>query len=119
MRRVVRRVLDLSGVDVGSHFEAEGGSEALTVLHAEWIDLILTDINMPSMDGEQLVAEVRQDPSIQSIPILVVSTDQSETRMRKMMELGANGYVAKPFSPAILSQEINRLLGGASYVDTF
>jgi two-component system chemotaxis response regulator CheY len=115
MRRVVRRVVDISGVDVGNLLEAGNGLEALAVLRTQWIDLIMTDINMPDMDGEQLLQAVREDPLLASIPVLVVSTDRSESRLKHMMVLGADGYLAKPFMPAGLSEEINRLLGGGPH----
>ena len=115
MRRVVRRVVHISGVDVGALLEAGNGIEALAVLRTEWIDLIMTDINMPGMDGEELLQEVRKDPLLSSIPVLVVSTDRSESRLQQMMALGAGGYIAKPFMPAVLSEEIDRLLGGAPH----
>jgi len=111
MRRVVRRVVDISGVDVGKYLEAGNGVEALAALRADWVDLIITDINMPEMDGEELLLEVRKDPYLAPIPLLVVSTDRSESRARQMLSLGASGYVAKPFQPAALSDEMLRLLG--------
>jgi len=112
MRRVVKRVVDLSGVDVGNYLEAGDGLQALTVLRAEWVDLVLTDINMPEMDGEELLLEVRKDENLKSIPVLVVSTDQTEARIAQMLALGADGYISKPFAPAALSEELHRLLGG-------
>jgi len=112
MRRVVKRVVDLSGLDVGNYLEAGDGLQALTVLRAEWVDLVLTDINMPEMDGEELLLEVRKDENLKSIPVLVVSTDQTEARIAQMLALGADGYISKPFAPAALSEELHRLLGG-------
>ena len=112
MRRVVRRVVDLSGVDAGNYPGAGNGIEALAVLRTEWVDLIMTDINMPEMNGEELLQQVRLDPMLASIPVLVVSTDQSETRRKSMMALGADGYVSKPFLPGVLSEEMHRVLGG-------
>jgi two-component system, chemotaxis family, chemotaxis protein CheY len=112
MRRVVKRVVDLSGVQVGNYFEAGDGKQALAVLRTEWVDLILTDINMPEMDGEELLLEVRKDETLKSIPVLVVSTDQTEARIAQMLALGADGYISKPFAPAALSEEMHRLLGG-------
>ncbi len=114
MRRVVRRVVDISGVDVGTYMEAENGIEALSVLRSDWVDLVMTDINMPGMDGEQLLVEIRKDSMLASIPVLIISTDRSEIREQRMISLGADGYVSKPFLPAILSQEMYRLLGGPS-----
>jgi len=112
MRRVVRRVVDIAGVDVGNYLEAGNGVEALVVLHNEWVDLIMTDINMPEMDGEELLLQVRNDPALATIPVLVVSTDRSQGRVRQMISLGADGYVSKPFLPETLSLEMYRLLGG-------
>jgi two-component system chemotaxis response regulator CheY len=112
MRRVVRRVVDLSGFEVGKYLEAGDGVEALTVLRSEWVDLIVTDINMPVMDGEQLLLAVRGDSLLAQIPVLVVSTDQSSARITDMLAHGANGYISKPFMPAALSEQMAKLLGG-------
>jgi two-component system chemotaxis response regulator CheY len=113
MRRVVRRVVDLSGFDVGKYLEAGDGVQALAVLRSEWVDLIVTDINMPVMDGEQLLLAVRGDALLAQIPVLVVSTDQSSARITDMLAHGANGYISKPFMPAALSEQLALLLGGA------
>ncbi len=112
MRRVVRRVVDLSGFEIEKYLEAGDGNEALKVLHAEHVDLIVTDINMPVMDGEQLLLSVRSDESLAGIPVLVVSTDQSATRVQDMMAHGANGYISKPFMPSTISEQMYKLLGG-------
>jgi two-component system chemotaxis response regulator CheY len=112
MRRVVRRVVDLSGFEIERYLEAGDGIEALTVLRAERVDLIVTDINMPVMDGEQLLLAIRNDASLAEIPVLVVSTDQSAARVQDMMAHGANGYISKPFMPAALSEQMYKLLGG-------
>jgi two-component system chemotaxis response regulator CheY len=112
MRRVVKRVVELTEVEVGNYFEAENGIAALIALRSNWVDLIMTDINMPDMDGEQLLLEVRKDAMLASIPLLVISTDHTDLRIGQMMKQGANGYITKPFMPAQLSGEISRLLGG-------
>lgn len=111
MRRVVRRVIDLSGFDIGLYFEAGDGHEALAMLREQWVDLIVTDINMPNLDGEQLLLAVRGDTMLANIPVLIVSTDQSASRIEGMMAQGANGYISKPFMPAALSAQMSRLLG--------
>ena len=111
MRTFVRRVLDLSGLSVGRYLEAPNGEEALALLQAEWVDIILTDINMPAMDGEEFVRRLEQDELLRSIPVLVVSTDRTENRVRQMLTLGAKGYVKKPFLPETLREELERVLG--------
>lgn len=113
MRRVVKRVVEICGVEVGNYLEAGNGIEALAQLRTQWVDLIMTDINMPEMDGEALLLEVRKDDALAAIPVLVVSTDRSESRVNQMLSLGANGYVSKPFLPSVLRDEMYRQLGGA------
>jgi len=75
-----------------------------------WVDLILTDINMPCMNGEEFVRRLEQDECLRSIPVLVVSTDSTSQRIRQMLTLGAKGYLAKPFTPEGLRGELERLL---------
>src|ERR1039457_2995101 len=87
MRKVIRRVLMLSGFDVGRCLEAGDGLEALAVLELEWIDVVVTDINMPNMNGEELIERLAADPLRCTIPILVVSTDRSDERLQKMLSL--------------------------------
>lgn len=112
MRSFVRRVLELSGIEVGRCMEAGDGAEALEVLRKEWVDVVLTDLNMPTMDGEQFVRKLEEDPALQSIPVLVVSTDRTDHRVQRMLTLGAKGYVTKPFQPETLREELERALGG-------
>lgn len=113
MRAVIRRILELSGFDLDGCLEASHGGEAVGVLAAERVDVVLTDINMPVMNGEQLVSRIRHDRLLGGIPVVVVSTDQSEHRVRHMLELGASGYVSKPFVPEMLRLEVERVLGKA------
>ena len=111
MREFIVRVISLSGFDVGGCRQAGNGQEALGVLRENWIDMIVTDINMPVMNGEQFVCCLREDEMLQSIPVLVVSTDGSEHRVKRMLSLGAKGYVTKPFSPEVLRNCMEQLLG--------
>ena len=111
MRSFVRRVLDLSGLAVGQCIEAGDGREALDLLRREWVDVVLTDINMPTMDGEQFVRVLEADDELRSIPVLVVSTDRTESRVKQMLTLGAKGYVTKPFLPETLRTEVEKVLG--------
>ena len=110
MRSFIRRILDLSGVDVQECIEANDGQEALETLNNRSVDVILTDINMPRMNGEQLVRCLESDELLSRIPVIVVSTDRTENRLREMLALGAKGYVTKPFSPEVLREEIEKVL---------
>lgn len=111
MREFIVRVIMLSGLDVGLCMQASNGQEAFELLRANWIDLILTDINMPVMNGEQFVCSLKADEMLRTIPVLVISTDGSEHRVQRMMSLGAKGYVRKPFSPEALRKSMEQLLG--------
>lgn len=111
MRAFVRRVIDMSGFDLSSCFEASNGAEALSLLRTEWVDAILTDINMPGMDGQEFLRRLSEDEMLRSIPAIVISTDATAHRMASMASLGARGYVTKPFLPETLRAELERTLG--------
>ncbi len=110
MRSFVRRVLDMSGFGVGQCLEASNGEEALALLAGGAADVILTDINMPVMDGEELIRRVEADERLRTIPVVVISTDRTTSRIDSMLALGARGYVAKPFRPETLRDELERVL---------
>jgi len=111
MRSVIRRIIQISGFDLKACLEASHGEEACQLLRQEWVDVILTDINMPVMNGEQFVLQLKRDDLLGSIPVVVVSTDATEQRIRRMLSLGASGYVTKPFFPEALRGELERVLG--------
>jgi len=111
MRAFVRRVLDISGLDVGAVFEASDGVEALHLLDREWVDVILTDINMPNMDGEEFVTRLTEREASARVPVIVISTDGTEARMERLRLLGVQGYLAKPFPPEALRNEVERVVG--------
>ena len=117
MRRFIRRVLELTGLETGKCLEANNGEEALALLRTEWVDIVLTDINKPVMDGEEFVRQLKADTTLQTIPVLVLSTDRSESRVKQMLDLGAGGYVGKPFMPADLGEEMTKLLDSAAGVN--
>lgn len=111
MRGFIRRIMLLSGLEASAFLEAGDGNEALNVLRREWVDVVLTDINMPGMDGEELLRSLGTDELLKSVPVVVVSTDGTETRIGRMLALGARGYVKKPFLPETLREELERVLG--------
>lgn len=98
--------------------EACSGFEALRVLPRTSFDLIVTDINMPDINGLELVSFVKRNPQYASIPLVIVSTEGSERDREKGMELGADAYLVKPFEPEDLRQVVLELLSRASGSDT-
>lgn len=90
--------------------EASSGFEALRLLPRDHIDLILTDINMPDINGLELISYLRSNPNYKNIPVFIISTEGSAKDIEKGKQLGADEYLVKPFSPAILQQLINQYL---------
>jgi two-component system chemotaxis response regulator CheY len=90
--------------------EASSGFEALRVLPRDHYDLIVTDINMPDINGLELVSFVKQNPAYRTIPLIIVSTEGSERDRDKGLELGADAYLVKPFEPEYLRQVARDLL---------
>lgn len=87
--------------------EASSGFEALRLLPRDHVDLILTDINMPDINGLELISYLRTNPNYKYIPIFIISTEGSVHDVEKGKRLGADEYVVKPFSPATLQQLID------------
>jgi len=111
MRTFIRKVVGLTGLDVGEYCEAADGEDALKLLQERWMDLVLTDINMPRMNGEEFVRRLESDELLRTIPVIVVSTDSSHSRIQQMLALGAKGYMSKPFLPESLRDEVEKVLG--------
>lgn len=110
MRAMIIRTLRLSGVPLGEVCQAGCGEEALTQLESHWIDLALVDLNMPGMDGEELVDRIRHSKEFAQLPVIIVSTESSETRIERLCSKGAE-FVHKPFTPELLRESIVKLLG--------
>jgi two-component system chemotaxis response regulator CheY len=113
MRAVIKKTVKASGFNVGEFFEASNGKEALDVLKAEWLDLVLTDYNMPDMDGLELIGEMKRDEVLDEIPVVVVTTEGSQQRVEEFMNSGAAGYIKKPFTPEEIRQKLNQIMGEA------
>ena len=110
MRAMVIKTLRLSGLALGEIYQASNGQEGLLVLDNKWIDLLLVDINMPIMNGEEMIDRIRSNPEYANLAIVVVSTESSETRINAYAKKGA-GFVHKPFTPETLKQEVMQITG--------
>ena len=111
MRAVIKRTIKLSGFDVGEYFEAGDGREALDLLSNKWVDLVLSDINMPNMSGLELVAEMKKSELLSSIPVIMVTTEGSEKKIQESINLGASKYIKKPFFPEDIKKALRSLIG--------
>jgi len=90
--------------------EASSGFEAMRLLPREKVDLVLTDINMPDINGLELISYMRSNPNYQDIPIIIISTEGSQKDIERGRQLGANDYVIKPFDPARLQELLQKYL---------
>jgi two-component system, chemotaxis family, chemotaxis protein CheY len=110
MRDMVARSVQMSGLPIAHVRQAADGKAALEALRSAWTDLVLLDLNMPVMDGETFLRELRQDTAIRDTLVVVVSTEGSGARIDRLRALGA-GFVHKPFTPEALIGEVQRLIG--------
>jgi len=111
MRKLIKKVIELSGFDVEEFLEAANGREALQLLEDHWVDLVLCDIHMPEMDGLELLRQMRQEEVLGRIPVIMISTEGREEVLKEAQELGAKGYVKKPFSPEKIRETMDRVMG--------
>jgi len=112
MRKIVGRSLRQAGLEVLDILEASNGSEALSLARENSLDLILSDINMPLMDGLEFVRQLRSIEAAQRIPVVMITTEAGEGRVVQALSLGASGYIRKPFTPEQIKERVIPLLRG-------
>ncbi len=120
MRSVIKKVLSMSGFHMDKCHEAGNGREGLAVLEKEWVDVIISDINMPEMNGLEMLKQLKEHPVYQTIPVIVISTEGSEDRINEAFCNGAKGFIKKPFLPEDLKKILHDVLGvdaDGSYAD--
>ncbi len=110
-RKAIRRIIDMTDLEVGEIFEAENGAKALETLEKEQIDLVLADLNMPEMGGIEMIYRMRGNDSTREIPVVVVSTESSTTRIEGLLSDGAKDYLHKPFTPEEFREVITKTVG--------
>ena len=112
MRKIVGRSLRQAGLEVLQVLEASNGSEALSLARENSLDLILSDINMPLMDGLEFVRQLRGMEATQNIPVIMITTEAGEAHVVQALSLGASGYIRKPFTPEQIKERLIPLLKG-------
>jgi len=109
MRMVIRRVIDLAEVPIGTVYEASNGLEAIRILEASSVHAVFTDINMPVMSGYELLTEIARREAWKDILRIVISTDGSRLRQEEVRELNVNLYIRKPFRPEVVRDVLSRI----------
>ncbi len=114
LRKMLRKVLAECSLHIDSIFDAADGSQALDVLAREPVQLVLCDVNMPVMNGHEFLARMRAQDQFAAIPVLMVTTEGSQDSVLKAQQLGANGYIRKPFTPDEVKGKIIKCLQRAA-----
>lgn len=115
MRTVIKRTLLAAGYGSAEVLEASDGNEALKLMENTWIDLIMTDYNMPGMNGLEFLKKVKAETLFQKIPVVGISTEGNDLKIKAFMDAGAAGYITKPFTPEAVRDVIIQTLGEAEY----
>lgn len=116
MRSMISKTVQLSGVDLSEIHQAANGKEGLDGLDQHWIDLVIADINMPEMDGEEMIDHIMANPEHSKIPIIVISTEGSQTRIERLQKKGAV-FIQKPFTPEKVRDVLKQILGREVFRD--
>jgi two-component system, chemotaxis family, chemotaxis protein CheY len=110
IRSMVRKAIGMAGIPVGEVYEAGNGAEALQALEKHWIDIVLSDLSMPEMGGLELVDRMAESELLSRVPLVVVSSEQSEALVAALKARGVRGYVRKPFRPEQLRDAVSGAL---------
>ncbi len=110
MRKVILKAVALSGFDLGDCWEAGDGREAIRILANHWVDLILTDLHMPEMNGLEMLREIQKDEIHRQVPVVLITTEGSEKRIQEALALGMKGYVQKPFHPEAIRDLLTQIM---------
>lgn len=110
-KAVIAKALAMSGVALGSLYDGANGLEGLAILRQEKVDLVFADINMPLMGGMEMVSLMKGDEALKGIPIVIISTEGSATRIQELERLGINAFLRKPFQPEALKKTVDSILG--------
>jgi len=110
MRAMIAKTLHMTGLPVGEIYEASNGVEGLKVLEEHWVDLVLVDINMPVMTGEEMLEKMRQNPDTAETPVIVVSSEGSQARIERL-EQKASSFIQKPFTAETVCEVVKSITG--------
>lgn len=110
IRKMVAKTLSISDLDIAEYYFAENGRQALEQLRDNWIDIVFADINMPEMNGVELVAEMQKQDMLSSTPVVIISTERSRERIEALKNMGVQAYLQKPFIPEEFTRVVKELL---------
>jgi two-component system chemotaxis response regulator CheY len=109
-RMIVRRCLEIAGCSDAEFIEAENGKEALALLKEHKVDFVISDLNMPIMDGEMLLKWMKASPKLNEIPLVILSSAINAAKDRVLLDMGAFAVMSKPISPAKINESMSELI---------
>lgn len=110
IRKILTRVLRQTDLNLGEIREAGDGTEAIEILKTRTFGLILSDINMPQMDGLQLLARIKAQEHLRQVPVIMITTEGGQGKVMEAVQLGATGYVRKPFTAEQIKEKLSGVL---------
>lgn len=110
IRKMIAKTLKISGLDIGEIFFAENGRQALDQIGENRVDMVFADINMPEMNGIEMIEEMRNEDLLCSIPVIIIATEHSRERIETLKAMGVKAYLRKPFIPEEFYRVIKELL---------
>jgi two-component system, chemotaxis family, chemotaxis protein CheY len=110
IRKILQRVLRQTEMPIGNIHEAGDGLEAITMLSQQNVGLILSDINMPNMDGLEFLGKIKADDAYKSVPVIMITTEGNQNKVMEAVSLGAAGYVRKPFTTEQIKEKLTGLV---------
>ena len=106
IRKILQRVLRQTDLNLGEIAEAGDGTEAVEILKTRAFGLILSDINMPQMDGLQLLARIKEMEHLKNVPVIMITTEGGQGKVMEAVQLGATGYDRKPFTADQIKEKL-------------
>jgi two-component system, chemotaxis family, chemotaxis protein CheY len=111
MRAVIKKIVTISGFKMDACLEAGNGRQAMELLADNWVDVIISDINMPEVSGLELLDQLSKNETLKEIPVIMITTEGSEQRMQEAFARGAKGFIKKPFLPEEIKKVLYNVIG--------
>ena len=111
IRAVIKKIVTISGFKMDKCLEAGNGREAMELLADNWVDVIISDINMPEVNGLELLELLAKNDTLKEIPVIMITTEGSDQRMKEAFSRGAKGFIKKPFLPEEIKKVLYEVIG--------
>ncbi|PKN75520.1 MAG: response regulator [Deltaproteobacteria bacterium HGW-Deltaproteobacteria-10] len=111
MRTVIKKIVTISGFQMDQCLQAGNGREAMEILAGNWVDVIISDINMPEVNGLELLDQLSKNDTLKEIPVIMITTEGSSERMQEAFKHGAKGFIKKPFLPDDIRKILHQVIG--------